>query len=209
MLEEIPTRHIQETVVRFASRQTDTDFLRDQEMSREQIAEMKELLNSRGMSDSLEELINTPFDPKRRLWKRGYYASRFSDGSFPVLYFSLEAQTARAEVRHRFCAEFAGRPSDHRTAWFSRFTCDFRGNAKDLRPMQPKWPDLTHGSDYTFCNRLGEEAVSADVDGLLAPSARKSGGTNVPVFARRALSNPREHALVGVTCGASNGTIED
>ena len=103
---------------------------------------MKEFLNSRGRSDSLEELINTPFDPKRRLWKRGHYASRFSDGSFPVLYFSVEAQTARAEVRHRFCAEFAGRPSGNRTAWFSRFTCDFRGDAKDLHAMQPRVAQL-------------------------------------------------------------------
>ena len=75
--------------------------------------------------------------------------------------------------------------------------------------MQPTWPDLMHGSDYTFCNRLGTEAVSADLHGLLAPSVRRSGGTNVPVFAREALSNPREQSLVEVTCGTPNGTNED
>ncbi len=57
--------------------------------------------------------------------------------------------------------------------------------------MQDTWRDLIHGNDYTFCNRLGAEAVSQDLDGLLAPSVRKPGGTNVPVFSRRALSNPR------------------
>lgn len=209
MLEEVPTRKIRKTVVRFQSRQTDDHFLGDQGLNREQITEMKEFLESRGMSDSLEELIEAPFKPKRRLWKSGYPTSRFSDGSFPVAYFSLEPETANAEIRYWLCAKFAGEPSGGRTAWYSRFTCDFRGDAKDLRPMQAVWPDLTHGSDYTFCNALGTEAVSADLDGLLAPSVRKSGGTNVPVFARQALSNPREHSLVGVTCGASNGTSED
>lgn len=209
MLEEVVSRHREESLVRFASHRTDDDFLRDQEMNREQISEMKDLLSSRGISDSLEELINAPFKPKRRLSKSGYPKSRFSDGSFPVGYFSRESETAKAEVRYWFCAKFAGRPTGSRIAWYSRFTCDFRGNVKDLRPMQATWPDLMHGNDYTFCNRLGAEAVSEDLDGLLAPSVRKSSGTNVPVFARRALSNPREHSLVEIRCDASHDPSEN
>ena len=172
-------------------------------MSSEQITEMKEFLNSHEMSDSLEELVDAPFEQKRRLSGAGYPKSRFSDGSFPVGYFSFEPETAEAEVRYWFCERFAGKPRGGRTAWYSRFTCDFRGHTKDLRPMQDTWRDLMHGNDYTFCNRLRAEAVSQDLDGLLAPLVRKPDGTNVPVFSRRALSNPRQHSLVDIRRGAS------
>ena len=206
MLEIIPAQETQQIVTRFAGHQTDDEFLRGQELNLEQIREMKALLHSRRMSDSLEDFIDEPFNPKRRIWRRGHYPSRFSDGSFPVLYFSLETETAEAEVKHRFCSEFAGNPSGRRRAWFSRFTCDFQGEAKDLRPMESVWNGLTHGSDYAFCNELGAEAVAVGLDGLLAPSVRKAGGTNLPVFARRALSNPREHSVIAVTCKPTNGT---
>ena len=193
-------------MVRFQRWYPDDLFLRDQEMKPAQIAEMKEFLESHGMSDSLEDLVDGPFKPKPRLWKTGYPASRYSDGSFPVGYFSLEADTAKAEVQYWFCATFAGKPSGPRTAWYSRFSCDFRGDVKDLCSMATAWSELTHGSDYSFCNQLGDEAVSSGLHGLLAPSARRSGGTNVPVFARPALSNPREHSLVPVTYVAPTGT---
>ncbi len=209
MLEKIISQSCEEVLVRFASYQKDENFLRDQEMSPEQIVEMKELLNSRGISDSLEELVDEPFKQKRRLSNSGYLKSRFSDGSFPVGYFSLEPETAEAEVRYWFYKGFAGKPHGSRTAWYRRFTCDFRGHTKDLRPMQDTWPDLMHDNDYTFCNRLGSEAVSRDLDGLLAPSVRKPGGTNVPVFFRRALSNPRQHSLVDIRRGVSYDTREE
>ncbi len=164
---------------------------------------MREFLNAHGMYDSLEKLVNAPFLSKRRLYGSGYPTSRFSDGSFPVGYFSLEPETAEAEALYRFCKKFAGKPNRERIAWYSSFTCDFLGLTKDLRPMRTVWPNLMHDNDYTFCSRLGVEAVSEDLDGLLVPSVRKSGGTNVPVFARRALSNPRAHSLVEIRCDVS------
>ena len=206
MLEGIGSRHSEEVLFRLASHRTDDDFLRHQKMNPEQISEMKEFLDSHGMSDSLEKLIDAPFEPKRRLFGSSYPKSRFSDGSFPVGYFSLESETAEAEVRYWFYEKFAGKPSSGRIAWYSRFNCDFQGHTKDLRPMQTMWPDLMHGNDYTFCAHLGTEAVSGNLDGLLTPSARKPDGTNVPVFTRRALSNPREHSLVEIRCGVSHGS---
>jgi len=199
VLEPLPTKNVRQTVVRFQSRQPDDDFLRDQGMEPIQVTENKAFLESRGMSELLEDLLNGPFKPKPRLWKTGFPKSRFSDGSFPVGYFSLEANTARAEVQYWFSATFAGKPSSPRTGWYSRFSCDFRGGMKDLRPMAAVWSGLTHKSDYKFCNQLGDEAVSTGLHALLAPSVRRAEGTNVPVFARTALSNPREHSLVPVT----------
>ena len=170
---------------------------------------MKELLGSRVRTDSLQALMEAPFKPKHRLWKNGYPRTRVSDRTFPVGYFSLEAETAKAEVHNWLCSEFIGKPTGERKAWYSRFTCDFDGDAKDLRSMRQAWPNLTHGSNYTFCNGLGAEAVTERLEGLAVPSARKSGGTNVPVFAKGALSNPRAHSFVEVKCNASNAAGEE
>ena len=73
--------------------------------------------------------------------------------------------------------------------------------------MRAKWPQLTHDSDYRFCNALGTEAVESDLDGLLAPSARKDTGTNLPVFQRRAIDSPVVQACVAVTLDPSTGDV--
>lgn len=205
MLESIPTATLRLRVFRLANQGSVSEFLQEQGLDERSIDEIKVLLQSRGVDDSLEELCDAPFRPKPRLKKAGY-ATRFSDGSFPVLYTSLEAETAENEIKHWFL-KFAGSPAGQRTAYYSRFACDFIGTAKDLRPERPKWPGLTHDSDYLFCNRLGVEAVNLRLDGLLTPSARRTTGTNLPVFARRSISNPGDCVLVAVTYDPSTGKV--
>ena len=208
MLKSIPIRSVRTKVFRLASYRGDEEFLQEIGASEEIIDEMMALLASTGTTDSLKELCDDPFKPKRRLYGTGYAEkTRFSDGSFPVFYSSLEPWTAEAEIQYWFPKRFAGKPTRRRTALYSRFTCDFDGIVKDLRPMQAKWQKLTHDSDYRFCNRLGSEAKTTGLDGLLAPSARCAGGTNVPVFARRAISNPGDHALVAMTYDPSTGKV--
>lgn len=207
MLESIPTRSVRVEVFRLASYRGDEEFLQEEGADTEKVSDMMKLLASTGATDSLEELCDDPFKPKRRLYGTRYAKTRFSDGSFPVFYSSLDARTAEAEVRYWFPKRFAGQPTRRRTALYSRFTCDFHGSVKDLRPMQTEWQGLTHDGDYLFCNRLGAEAKTAGLDGLLAPSARRAGGTNVPVFTRRAISNPGDPALVAMTCDPSTGEV--
>ncbi|MFV2035041.1 MAG: RES family NAD+ phosphorylase [Halocynthiibacter sp.] len=126
------------------------------------------------------------------------HGTRFSDGSFPVFYSALEPETAAAEIKYRV-PKIVGTPNRPRTVYYSRFSCDFDGSVKDLLSKHVDWHDLTHDSDYSFCNRLGAEAINTELDGLVVPSARRSGGVNLPVFKRRAISNPVIHAIVAVT----------
>lgn len=116
---------------------------------------------------------------------------------FAVFYGALEAETALAEVRHHFTNRFAGKPDGERVARYQRFVCDFTGSVKDLRPETERWPNLTNGTDYRLCNRLGAEAKDKSLHGLLAPSARCD-GTTLPVFERSALSNARDVEPVAV-----------
>ena len=188
---------------RFALERKAAEFLRTQELDAQGIREMLDILESAGVLDSPEALCEAPFKPKRRLRPQ---PTRLSDGTFPVFYCALERETAQAEAEHWF-ADFAGRPQGERTALYSCFACDFSGETKDLRPQQGRWPRLTHPDDYTFCNALGAEALEDDLDALLAPSARRANGTNLPVFAQRAVSNPGDLVRMTATYHPATGRV--
>ena len=147
------------------------------------------------------ELLDTPFRPKR---KRN--PTRFSDGSFPVFYSSLDSDTAEAEVRH-WTPTFMGRPGRPRTAYFRLFRCTFEGLEKDLRPHIGAWPNLVHDSDYTFCNQVGAEAVELGLDGLVTWSARRAQGANLPVFSRPSLRDPETGGLIALTYDPATGSV--
>ena len=205
MLEAITTESLQTNVFRLAIQLQDIDFLRAQGFDDENVNEMLDLLASHNVTDNTQDLCDEVFRPKPQLQK-AENGTRFSNGSFPVFYSSLDPETAKAEVGHSF-RKYAGKPTTSRKAYYSRFSCHFDGSLKDLRPMHKDWPDLTHDSDYSFCNELGTEAVASELDGLLTPSARRPNGTNLPVFRRRAVSNPVVHALVAITLDPSSGKI--
>ena len=187
MLESIPRKYLQTEIHRLASYLGDEEFMEELGLDRQAQGELMDLLESKNARDSLEALLDGPFRRKPRLDKTGLGVSRFSDGSFHVFYCSTEADTAKAEARHNRSRYVGDLPTR-----YMRFTCDFEGFTKDLRPKKAEWPALTYDSDYGFCNELGTEAVQERLDGLLAPSVRRVGGTTVPVFTRAAISNPRD-----------------
>lgn len=199
MLDSTPTLPLRAEVFRLAAYLEDETFMQELEFDERSIDELKELLESVGAADSLEKLCDDPFKPKSQLHKSVYGPSRFSDGSFPVFYSALDTETAKTEAWHWF-SKFGGK---RKARLYRLFTCHFGGSVKDLRPKQAKWPALMHDSDYGFCNNLGAEAVKRKLDGLLVPSVRREGGTNVPVFSRSAISNPIHLEYVPITWDVS------
>lgn len=168
----------------------DGDFAKRLGFDEQSTEELRQNNAAASYTTGLSDLLDNPF-------RRKFERSRFSDGSFPVFYSSLDTKTAEAESKYHL-PRYAGRPKHSRTMFYRRFSCRFEGIEKDLRPKLGEWPDLIHSSDYTFCNRLGEEAQASGVDGILAPSARRSEGTNLPVFRRGALHDPEEGDLVSL-----------
>ena len=134
-----------------------------------------------------EELLDDPFRPKPQ-YRRP--PTRYSDGSWPVFYSALERETAEKEVACYYVSGAIGDPSKGRIAYLSVFRCRFSGEARDLRPKREEWGELiSPHTDNPFCQSLGREAIEAAIDGFLAPSARRSDGTTVPVFSRDSLSH--------------------
>ena len=164
-------------------------------------AELREALASVPGAASAEELCEAVFRPKRRLRRR----TRYSDGSFPVFYSSLERETAEAEIKH-WLPTLLGTPEKRRTAYYLSLACTFSGREKDLRAKASEWPDLVHETDYTFCNRLGAEARELELDGLVAPSARHP-GANVPIFRREAIAEAELADAVAVTYDPVSGAV--
>ena len=201
----IPTANVTKRAFRLANQTAVSSFLQEPGLDRESAKEMRDLLPSYALSDSLEELCDAPFRPKPGLRKRGL-ATRFPNGSFPVFYSSLEAETAKSEVQHWF-PKLVGKPVKPRTAYYLCFACEFEGSTMDLRPRQVDWSDLTDKRDCKFCNSLGGEAVRIRLDALLASSARRIGGTNLPVFARKSICDPQVLVHLAATFDPSTGYV--
>ncbi len=163
--------------------------------------ELKASLAAAGYRPDAQEHCDGPFRRFRKLKNQ----TRFSDGSFPVFYGSLEAATAEAEIRHWF-PKHAGSPVRPRRAYYRWLRCTFRGEEKDLRPKVRDWPDLIHKADYAFCNGIGAEANAANLDALVVPSARCP-GTNLPVFRRSALGDPVLGQIATVTLDPGTGEV--
>ena len=204
-LERIDKRRVRIRVYRLTSYKKDERFLSEQEYDVKDMEEIVELVSSHAQSDFARVLCDLPFE--RRRGRRRGRSGRFSDGSFPVFYGALEASTADREILYWFSKGTAGRPKDSRTAYYFRLSCLFSGNGKDLRPMHKCWPQLT-SDDYEFCQKLGMEAAKVEnLDGLLTPSAREVGGTNVPIFKRRAIGDASIETRVAITLNASTGMV--
>lgn len=201
MLEQISRVESHRQLFRLASIPEDQQFLAELGLDAQARDELTELLAETGAVAPMNELLDGPFRQRRKA-----SPSRFSDGSFPVLYTSLEAATAEAEVAH-WLPSRVGNPSTPRVVYYSLFTCAFEGSEIDLRPKVKDWPDLVHDSDYSLCNLIGAEARSLEIDGLITWSARRENGTNVPVFSRKAVSQPNPERLVALTYEPSSREV--
>ena len=191
MLEYVSEASPPHAVHRFANRRRSAEVISELAKSRnldnEAVRETLEFLGP--ANGAAEELLNGPFEPKAHL-KDKWNPSRFSDGNWPVFYGALELETSEAEiVYHLEAGQMKAALSAGGPVYFSRFHCTFDGRALDLRPKLTEWPWLVDpNTTNARCQALGREAHEKDIDGFLAPSARSSGGTNVPVFTREMLS---------------------
>lgn len=170
-----------------------------------EMAEVLALFRAMGGSDDLNWLLDEPFGVGA-IWRNRGQRSRFSDGSFPVLYSALERPTCEGEARHWFVHRAIGGATP-RVHYYDCFSFDYSGETIDLSPMQTAWPELTHPDDYSFCNLLGAEAVASGLDGFVTPSTRHADGSCLPVFKRRAVSSPKRIAHAAFSIDAASGNV--
>jgi RES domain-containing protein len=108
--------------------------------------------------------------------------SRFSDGSFGVLYVAREFETALFETMYhhaRFMADTSQDPGW--TSQFRELVMDVTATLYDCRNLPASDPVLSP-VDYEAGQSLGSRLRASRSDGVVYPSVRKPGGQCVGLF---------------------------
>jgi hypothetical protein len=168
-------------------------------------ADRDEVLIFLGGDGDPEELLDAPLrtDPT---FSPG--PTRFSDGSWRVFYGAVGWDTAEAEVGYHVMRAAAGTTSP---LYYQRLECAMDGDGYDLRAHVAIWPFLADQREsvaYPDCQSLALEARGNGAEGLVTISARRPAGINVPVFNRRALSDPRIVGSAAISTDVAGFHIE-
>ena len=181
-LERLATSEYKSATYRFEADDDLTAALEPLELEPHEIRAFASQFKLPVQAISANERVKSHFNRPRHS-----FLSRFSDGSFPVLYTALEATTAQAEVAHWFRKLYVG--AFPRAAYYRRMQCDFSGRLVDLRRELDANPYLVSSGEegYPSCIAVTRQALSVNLDGFLTPSARMPEGTCLPVLRANAV----------------------
>jgi hypothetical protein len=119
--------------------------------------------------------------------------SRFSDGSFGVLYVAREFETALFETIHHhalFMARTAEKPGW--TSQFREIVMDVAGLLHDIRGGGTTYVPFLDPDGYARSQELGAMLRSLRSEGLAYPSIRSAGGECAALFYPDLASNARQ-----------------
>ena len=187
MLTDVNQVGLDERLFRLANPPRIRKSLMDAGASLEEAIETIDFIGGDNSNDAIS-MLNTPFEqnPSYR-----QVPPRFSDGTWRVFYTALEVETAEAERGYWCLGEIQSDPPAQRHFHYRELRCRLQGEAFDIKAKLVDWPFLVGDqSAYPQCQNVARSGIEADADALIAPSARKDGGTTIPVFKRTALSSP-------------------
>jgi hypothetical protein len=105
--------------------------------------------------------------------------SRFSDGTYGVLYAAMAMATAVSETMYHRAKFMAATDEPAMKLEMRCYRMDIRGRLHDLRRG---WAPMLDPDDYVAPRALARELRAAGSDGVIYPSVRHPGGTCVGVF---------------------------
>jgi hypothetical protein len=212
VLEALPRSEFKGPIYRLAGPR---DFSRAAEKRGLDPEEVMDLAAALGGAAYAAELLDVPFQPFDLNGVPAYSSpTRFSDGSFPVFYASMTAETSEAEVKYHRERTAMSDPARRLPVRLCVFHCELDTHkAVDLRPMKDEdaWKTLrSAATEDPFCLRLGREARGVDgvfdPEAFLAPSARCA-GTTTPTFTRGVILNAVVDRIVKLTFDPTTGRI--
>jgi hypothetical protein len=119
--------------------------------------------------------------------------SRFSDGSFGVLYVAEQFDVALLEtIHHHGLFMAATRQAPGWTSQFREIVLDVDAELHDLREQGERFAAALAPEDYAAARNLGASLRSAGSSGLVYPSVRSPAGDCVGLFHPDLASNPRQ-----------------
>ncbi|QGZ42822.1 RES family NAD+ phosphorylase [Pseudoduganella flava] len=124
--------------------------------------------------------------------------SRFNDGDRGAWYCAFEIETALAEVIFHKTVEYAEIDRFDDSVSYQTMLADFTAQFHDIRNLPDYAPCLAPDS-YVVSQVLAERLLAAGSMGILYPSVRRAGGTNLACFRPALVGNVRKGTAYRLT----------
>jgi hypothetical protein len=117
--------------------------------------------------------------------------SRFNDGERGAWYCAFERETALAEIIFHKTVEYQEIDRFHDSVSYRALLADFNASFHDLRE-DPAYRDCLAPDSYIASQTLAARLLEAGSMGIIYPSVRRSGGTNLACFRPALVGNVRK-----------------
>ncbi|HEX5341320.1 MAG TPA: RES family NAD+ phosphorylase [Duganella sp.] len=124
--------------------------------------------------------------------------SRFNDGQRGAWYCAFDVETALAEVSFHKAVEYAEINRFDDSVQYQCMLSDFTASFHDLRD-QPHFADCLAPDSYVASQTLAERLLDSGSLGVIYPSVRHAGGTNLACFRPALVGNVRKGAAYRLT----------
>lgn len=124
--------------------------------------------------------------------------SRFNDGRRGAWYCAFDVETALAEVSFHKAVEYAEINRFDDSVQYQCMLADFTATFHDLR-NQPRFEACLAADSYIESQTLAERLLDGGSLGVIYPSVRRDGGTNLACFRPALVGNVRKGAAYRLT----------
>jgi RES domain-containing protein len=128
--------------------------------------------------------------------------SRFNDGERGAWYCAFELETALAEITFHKTVEYAEIDRFDDSVTYQCLLADFTSTFHDLRGVEAFDKALDPAS-YIASQQLAAELLEAGSMGIIYPSVRRAGGTNLACFRPALVGNVRKGEAYRLTWAGS------
>ena len=134
--------------------------------------------------------------------------SRFNDGERGAWYCAFEAETALAEVSFHKAVEYQEIRRFDDSVSYQAMLADFSGSFHDIRG-EKSLADCLDPQSYVASQALAADLLEAGSMGIIYPSVRAPGGTNLACFRPALVGNVRKGPAYRLTwAGSPIPTVE-
>jgi RES domain-containing protein len=135
--------------------------------------------------------------------------SRFNDGERGAWYCAFDAATALAEITFHKIVEYQEINRFDDSVTYQALLADFGGSFHDLRADVNAWKACLDPTSYIASQQLASTLLDAGSMGVIFPSVRHPGGTNLACFRPALVGNVRKANAYRLTwAGAPEPLVE-
>jgi hypothetical protein len=132
--------------------------------------------------------------------------SRFNDGERGAWYCAFEPETALAEITFHKTVEYAEIDRFDDSVTYQCLLADFTSTFHDLRGVEA-FAQALDPSSYVVSQQLAAELLESGSMGIIYPSVRRAGGTNLACFRPALVGNVRKGQAYRLTWAGSTTPV--